>query len=184
MPPRLLTDHPLGTNGQGLDLLSRSLHGARTSLLISLMAVTIGTIVGGSIGVVAGYLRHGVDSVVGILTNALLAVPPLILLIALSTVLGPEPAQHGAGTVPADDPQHGPTGACQHHRLRPAGVRHGGPVDGGEPLPGDAPRAGAERDPARLLDGGRDDLGAHRGRGLAELPRLRASSSPTPRGAT
>lgn len=89
MPPRLLTDHPLGTNGQGLDLLSRSLHGARTSLLISLMAVTIGTIVGGSIGVVAGYLRHGVDSVVGILTNALLAVPPLILLIALSTVLDP-----------------------------------------------------------------------------------------------
>ncbi|WP_206051001.1 ABC transporter permease [Nocardioides speluncae] len=89
MAPRLLTDHPLGTSSQGLDLLSRSLHGARTSLMISLMAVTIGTLVGGSIGVVAGYFRHGVDSVVGVFTNALLAVPPLILLIALSTVLDP-----------------------------------------------------------------------------------------------
>lgn len=89
MTPRLLTDHPLGTNNQGLDLLSRSLHGARTSLTISLLAVTIGTVVGGSIGVVAGYFRKGVDSVIGIFTNALLAVPPLILLIALSTVLDP-----------------------------------------------------------------------------------------------
>ncbi|KQY51006.1 MULTISPECIES: ABC transporter permease [unclassified Nocardioides] len=89
MAPSLLTDHPLGTNNQGLDLLSRSLHGARTSLAISLLAVTIGTVVGGAIGVMAGYFRKGVDSVVGIFTNALLAVPPLILLITLSTFLDP-----------------------------------------------------------------------------------------------
>ncbi len=89
MSPQLLTDHPLGTNNQGLDMLSRSIHGARTSLAISLLAVTIGTVVGGCIGVIAGYYRKGVDSVVGIFTNALLAVPPLILLIALSTFLEP-----------------------------------------------------------------------------------------------
>lgn len=89
MAPNLLTDHPLGTNNQGLDLLSRSLFGARTSLAISLLAVLIGTVVGGSIGVVAGYFRKGTDSVVGLFTNALLAVPPLILLIALSTFLDP-----------------------------------------------------------------------------------------------
>lgn len=87
--PQLLTDHPLGTNNQGLDLLARSLYGARTSLIISLLAVTIGTVVGGAIGVVSGYFRKGVDSIVGIFTNALLAVPPLILLIALSTFLDP-----------------------------------------------------------------------------------------------
>lgn len=89
MAPSLLTDHPLGTNNQGLDLLSRSIHGARTSLMISLLAVSIGTVVGGAIGVMAGYFRKGVDSVVGIFTNALLAVPPLILLIALGTFLDP-----------------------------------------------------------------------------------------------
>lgn len=89
MSPSLLTDHPLGTNNQGLDMLSRSVHGARTSLMISLLAVSIGTVVGGAIGVIAGYYRKGVDSVVGIFTNAVLAVPPLILLIALSTFLEP-----------------------------------------------------------------------------------------------
>ncbi|MDT0203126.1 ABC transporter permease [Nocardioides sp. AE5] len=89
MSPQLLTDHPLGTNNQGLDLLSRSIYGARTSLVISLLAIAIGTVVGGSIGVIAGYFRKGTDSIIGIFTNALLAVPPLILLIALSTFLTP-----------------------------------------------------------------------------------------------
>ncbi|NYG59935.1 peptide/nickel transport system permease protein [Nocardioides daedukensis] len=89
VPPKLLSENPLGTNNQGLDLLSRAIHGARTSLMISLLAVAIGTVVGGAVGVVAGYFRKGVDSAIGILTNALLAVPPLILLIALSTFLDP-----------------------------------------------------------------------------------------------
>lgn len=89
LPPQLLSEHPLGTNNYALDMLSRSIHGARTSLAISLLAVALGTVVGGAIGVVAGYFRAGVDSVIGIVTNALLAVPPLILLIALATVLEP-----------------------------------------------------------------------------------------------
>lgn len=88
--PHLLSNHPLGTNNYGLDMLSRSIYGARTSLVISLVAVTIGTLVGGAIGVVAGYFRAGVDSAIGIFTNALLAVPPLIMLIALGTVLDPK----------------------------------------------------------------------------------------------
>jgi peptide/nickel transport system permease protein len=88
--PQLLSGHPLGTNNYGLDMLSRSIYGARTSLVISLMAVAIGSVVGGAIGVLAGYFRSGVDSVIGIFTNALLAVPPLIMLIALGTVLDPK----------------------------------------------------------------------------------------------
>ena len=88
-PPHLLSDHPLGTNNYGLDMLARSIYGARTSLVISLLAVAIGSVLGGAIGVLAGYFRSGVDSVIGIFTNALLAVPPLIMLIALGTVLDP-----------------------------------------------------------------------------------------------
>ncbi|MBM0124927.1 ABC transporter permease [Pimelobacter simplex] len=88
--PELLSEYPLGTNNYGLDMLARSIYGARTSLVIALSAVAVGTVVGGSIGVVAGFLRSGVDSVIGILTNALLAVPPLVLLIALATVLEPK----------------------------------------------------------------------------------------------
>ncbi len=81
--------HPLGTNGAGLDMLGRVLYGARASLVISLTAVTLGVVVGGLIGVVAGYFRKGTDRVIGILTNAVLAVPPLILLVALAAILDP-----------------------------------------------------------------------------------------------
>ncbi|MFD7064141.1 ABC transporter permease [Streptomyces sp. NPDC059906] len=87
--PTFTGGHPLGTNAFGLDLLARSLYGARSSLLISLSAVALGTVVGGAIGMVAGYFRRSVDRAVGIATNSLLAVPPLILLIALATVLQP-----------------------------------------------------------------------------------------------
>ena len=81
--------HLLGTNAAGLDMLSRALFGARASLVISLSAVVIGVVVGGMVGVVAGYFRGGTDRTISILTNAVLAVPPLILLVALASILDP-----------------------------------------------------------------------------------------------
>jgi peptide/nickel transport system permease protein len=90
LPPFTYSDHLLGTNGYGLDMLARVIYGARASLTISLLAVSIGLVVGGAVGVVAGFYRRAVDSVIGIFTNALLAVPPLILLIVLATVLEPK----------------------------------------------------------------------------------------------
>ncbi len=82
-------DHPLGTNGAGLDMLSRAVFGARTSMAISMSAIIIGVTIGGLIGVVAGFYRKGVDRTIGIFTNSVLAVPPLILLIALASILDP-----------------------------------------------------------------------------------------------
>lgn len=87
--PDPFSANPLGTNLFGLDLLARSVYGARSSLVIAVTAVVIGTVIGGAIGMVAGYFQKSVDRVVGIFTNSLLAVPPLILLIALATVLEP-----------------------------------------------------------------------------------------------
>lgn len=89
MAPFQSGSHLLGTNGVGLDLLARVVYGARSSLTIALLAVAISLVVGGSLGVMAGFFRRGVDSVIGILTNALLAVPPLILLIVLASILSP-----------------------------------------------------------------------------------------------
>src|SRR5690606_38697477 len=85
--PSLFSDHPLGTNNFGLDLLARSVYGARYSLVVAISAVLIGMIVGGAIGVLAGYFGGWIDRIVGVLTNSLLAVPSLILLIALASVL-------------------------------------------------------------------------------------------------
>ncbi|MEV7005150.1 ABC transporter permease [Streptosporangium sp. NPDC051022] len=87
--PDIFSAHPLGTNNFGLDILARIIYGARASLVVSLAAVAIGMIVGGAIGILAGYFRGTVDAVVGVFTNSLLALPPLILLIALATVLQP-----------------------------------------------------------------------------------------------
>lgn len=89
LEPFTESGHLLGTNGAGLDMLGRALYGARASLVISLSAVLIGVTVGGLIGVVAGYFRKGTDRVISILTNAVLAVPPLILLVALASILDP-----------------------------------------------------------------------------------------------
>ena len=82
-------DHPLGTNGAGLDMMTRAVFGARTSMAISMTAILIGLTVGGMVGVVAGFYRKGVDRTIGIFTNSVLAVPPLILLIALASILDP-----------------------------------------------------------------------------------------------
>ncbi len=84
--PDLFSRHPLGTNSQELDILGGVMWGARTSLIISLGAVAIGLLIGGIIGVTAGYFRGTLDSGVGILADSLLAFPPLILLVAMATV--------------------------------------------------------------------------------------------------
>jgi peptide/nickel transport system permease protein len=88
-PPALGSDHLLGTNNYGLDVLARTVYGARTSLAIALVATVVGTTVGAVVGIAAGFFRGTLDSAVGILANAVLAVPPLVLLIALATVLDP-----------------------------------------------------------------------------------------------
>lgn len=87
--PSLFSSHPLGTNNFGLDMLARSIYGARSSLIVAVAAVAIGILVGGAIGILAGYFGGKVDRIIGVLTNSLLAVPALILLIALASVLQP-----------------------------------------------------------------------------------------------
>lgn len=87
--PDLFSAHPLGTDTFGLDLLGGVVYGARLSLQISLGAVVIGLFVGGLIGMAAGYFRGFLDEVVGVVTNSLLAIPPLIFLIALMVAIEP-----------------------------------------------------------------------------------------------
>ena len=96
--PDLFTEHPLGTNNFSLDLFARSVYGARVSLLTATFAVMLSLIIGGTIGMLAGYFRGWLDVVVGLLTDSVLAFPALILLIAIITVLG-RPDQMGEAIV-------------------------------------------------------------------------------------
>lgn len=81
-------DHLLGADSLGRDILSRAAFGARASLLVGLSAVLLGILVGGTIGVVAGYRRGPLERVIMTITDAMLAFPPLVLLLALVAVLG------------------------------------------------------------------------------------------------
>jgi peptide/nickel transport system permease protein len=79
----------LGTDRLGRSQLSRTIYGARVSLAVGTASALVGMFVGGAIGVLAGFLQRRFDAAVGILTDAFLAFPALILLIAISAVLTP-----------------------------------------------------------------------------------------------
>jgi len=79
----------LGSDELGRDIYSRLLYGARASLMAGLISVLIALVVGVPLGLAAGYFGRWTDSVISRLTEALLAVPFLILAIALAAFLGP-----------------------------------------------------------------------------------------------
>jgi peptide/nickel transport system permease protein len=81
-------EHPLGTDGLGRESLSRLVHGARVSLVVSLSAVGIGMTVGGTLGMIAGYTRGLFDTVLMSVINVILAFPGLVLLLVLLAYVG------------------------------------------------------------------------------------------------
>jgi peptide/nickel transport system permease protein len=82
--------HWLGTDDQGRDVLTRVMHGARVSLSVALISVTIGSVSGVSIGLLAGYAGGTVDLVLMRMIDALLAFPALLLAISITAALGPD----------------------------------------------------------------------------------------------
>lgn len=81
-------NHWFGTDEFGRDVLSRSMLGARISVLISLGAVGLAISVGTALGVLAGYLRGWTDRLLMMMTDAVLAFPGILLALALLAVLG------------------------------------------------------------------------------------------------
>jgi peptide/nickel transport system permease protein len=80
--------HWLGTDRLGRDELSRLIHGSRVSLIVGICAPVIGLVLGGALGMLAGYFRGRFESIVVGSMDVLLAFPPLILALAVSAYLG------------------------------------------------------------------------------------------------
>ncbi len=81
-------EHWLGADELGRDIFSRVLYGAQASIGISVAALLIAVVVGGLLGLLAGYFRGWLESVIMFIADVVLSFPGLVLVLALVTFLG------------------------------------------------------------------------------------------------
>jgi peptide/nickel transport system permease protein len=81
--------HPLGTDINGNDILSRLLYGGRASLIVAIAVNLLGLVLGGTVGAVSGYLSGKFDTVIMRFLDVLIAFPALVLTLAVAQALGP-----------------------------------------------------------------------------------------------
>jgi peptide/nickel transport system permease protein len=82
-------EYPLGTDQLGRDILSRLMVGARISLSIGVVVVSISLMIGTAVGVVSGYLGGWVDEALMRIVDIVLAFPGLLLALVVAGILGP-----------------------------------------------------------------------------------------------
>ncbi len=86
-PPSL--QYPFGTNKVGQDMWSRTVHGARTMLIVVALSTVISIVIGVPLGLISGYVGGLLDRVLTMVMDAIYAFPSLILAIAIAAALGP-----------------------------------------------------------------------------------------------
>ena len=79
----------LGTDTMGRDIVTRLIYGSRVSLTVGLIAPCIGMVIGGILGMLAGFYRGRIDSFIMVAMDAILAFPGIVLLLVIAFYLGP-----------------------------------------------------------------------------------------------
>src|SRR5262245_35494920 len=83
------SEHLLGTDHIGRDVLSRLIFGARVSMIVGFTAVIIAGVLGSTLGILSGYMGGWVDQVIMRITDTWLALPALTFAIFLAAIVGP-----------------------------------------------------------------------------------------------
>jgi ABC-type dipeptide/oligopeptide/nickel transport system permease subunit len=81
--------HPLGTDNLGRDILSRMIYGARISVTVGLIVVSIGAVVGTAVGLIAGYFGGKIDTALVGIVDVVLSFPGLLLALTVVAMLTP-----------------------------------------------------------------------------------------------
>jgi ABC-type dipeptide/oligopeptide/nickel transport system permease subunit len=87
LPPS--AQHLFGTDDLGRDVLSRVIYGARVSLPLSLLLVSLSVVIGSTLGAIAGYFRGWIDGVLMRLCDLLFAFPAIVLAMVVTATIGP-----------------------------------------------------------------------------------------------
>ena len=82
------SEHLLGTDILGRDILSRLIHGARVSMIVASTALLSGGVVGGALGIVSGYVGGKVDTLIMRAVDATLAFPTILFALLLAVTMG------------------------------------------------------------------------------------------------
>ena len=82
--------HIMGTDSMGRDIFSRILYGARISLRVSLTSVSIATVAGVVLGVIAGYFGKAADSIISRILEIMFSFPEVLLALLIMAILGPQ----------------------------------------------------------------------------------------------
>ena len=91
-PPAFLggpSEHLLGTDKQGRDVLSRIIYGSRISIAVAAVGILIGGTIGTVLGLIAGYFGRWADALIMRLVDITLALPGILLALVLAAVVGP-----------------------------------------------------------------------------------------------
>lgn len=86
-PPSL--EHPFGTDRTGRDVLARTLVGGRVSLAVGLVSVIFSTLIGTTLGAIAGFFRGWVDMLIMRLVDIVMSFPVIVLLLCVVALVGP-----------------------------------------------------------------------------------------------
>lgn len=87
--PAFSPGHWLGTDANGVDIFAMLVYGGQVSFEISLAVTAVGIVIGGILGLIAGYFGSWTDSVLSRVFDVLIAFPALVLVLAVAEVLGP-----------------------------------------------------------------------------------------------